>query len=280
MGVPGTPKSFSLLVFYIVNQPFWKPPHCWTPHADIRTSPSYGAGPCLHVFSGTSKFEIVHRDNQHAGWWLYTHPSEKYESVNWDDDYSQYFRENKIDGNQTTNQTCTCTRHDKKILCQSCSAAQGSTNAFSRPLIRVITVLVAKILIGLPSYSQCSQTNSLRIIHHSHSFPIKISWIPIKSPHWSMKPIRDHHVLWSTHRFLQGDSHHSELEWFFLLVLLHGDEPKPIIAIIYHRGIHLLNIHEPVPSGYLPRFWLKATWSLHEITTHSPWNSPPHPLIH
>ena len=31
-----------------------------------------------------------------TGWWL-GHPSEKYEFVNWDDDYSQYFWENKID---------------------------------------------------------------------------------------------------------------------------------------------------------------------------------------
>ena len=43
----------------------------------------------------------------YSGWWLYTHPSEKYEFVNWDD-YSILFprlmRQSKIDGNQTTNQ--------------------------------------------------------------------------------------------------------------------------------------------------------------------------------
>ena len=39
-----------------------------------------------------------------SGWWL-GHPSEKYESqLGWWD--SQYFWENKIDGNQTTNQLC------------------------------------------------------------------------------------------------------------------------------------------------------------------------------
>ena len=35
----------------------------------------------------------------------YTHPSEKYEVVNWDNDIpTQYEWENKMDGNQTTNQ--------------------------------------------------------------------------------------------------------------------------------------------------------------------------------
>ena len=39
-------------------------------------------------------------------YWLvvFRQPSEKYESVNWDDEIPQYFWENKIDGNQTTNQ--------------------------------------------------------------------------------------------------------------------------------------------------------------------------------
>ena len=36
------------------------------------------------------------------------HPFEKYEPVNWDDDYSQDSWENKIDGNQTTNQCFQC----------------------------------------------------------------------------------------------------------------------------------------------------------------------------
>ena len=37
-----------------------------------------------------------------TGWWL-GHPSEKYEFVNWDDEIPKIW-ENKIDGNQTTNQ--------------------------------------------------------------------------------------------------------------------------------------------------------------------------------
>ena len=39
-----------------------------------------------------------------TGWWVFSHPSEKYEFVNWDDDYSQQKWENRIHGNQTTNQ--------------------------------------------------------------------------------------------------------------------------------------------------------------------------------
>ena len=34
------------------------------------------------------------KSEKHAGWWLYTHPSEKYDFVNWDDDYSQLIWEN------------------------------------------------------------------------------------------------------------------------------------------------------------------------------------------
>ena len=36
--------------------------------------------------------------------WCLGHPSEKYEFVNWDDEIQPNIWENKIDGNQTTNQ--------------------------------------------------------------------------------------------------------------------------------------------------------------------------------
>ena len=39
-----------------------------------------------------------------TGWWLGKNPSEKYDFVNWDDDSNPTEWENKIDGNQTTNQ--------------------------------------------------------------------------------------------------------------------------------------------------------------------------------
>ena len=38
-----------------------------------------------------------------SGWWLYTHPSKKYEVVNWDDDSNPIYGKIK-NGNQTTNQ--------------------------------------------------------------------------------------------------------------------------------------------------------------------------------
>ena len=46
---------------------------------------------------------MAQETSRYLGWWLYTHPSEKYEFVNWDDDIPNIW-ENKIDGNQTTNQ--------------------------------------------------------------------------------------------------------------------------------------------------------------------------------
>ena len=38
-----------------------------------------------------------------TGWWLGKKPSEKYDFVNWDDEQANIW-ENKVDGNQTTNQ--------------------------------------------------------------------------------------------------------------------------------------------------------------------------------
>jgi hypothetical protein len=38
-----------------------------------------------------------------AGWW-YTYPSEKYDFVSWEDDYSQYMESHKIPWFQATNQ--------------------------------------------------------------------------------------------------------------------------------------------------------------------------------
>ena len=107
------PKSsiliYMLIGFPIIDHPFWGTPFMETPHIEISTwgssifRPPHGCKSLVLVFSGwpfwLKKWPRI-QQLQHllsstwSGWWL-SHPSEKYEFVNWDDDIPNIWENKK-----------------------------------------------------------------------------------------------------------------------------------------------------------------------------------------